>query len=150
MRDEAPAWADWAEATTTPTRGLGDGPGFGPVGKQRSTLLTIVLFVLTLSFSSLYWFAVVHRELRRHSGVGLGGTLAFVVTFFFFPVMPFLTSSEIGAVRSRAGRPAQVSGLTGLWVVPGALLLVLPLVWFVRTNRALNDYWAGFGATSGR
>lgn len=46
----------------------------------------------------------------------------------------------------RAGRPAPVSGWTGLWVWPGILLLVLPIVWFVQTNNALNAYWRSLGA----
>ena len=41
----------------------------------------------------------------------------------------------------RRGQEPPVSGLTGLWVLPGFLLLVLPVVWFVKTNGALNAYW---------
>ena len=36
--------------------------------------------------------------------------------------------------------------LTGLWVFPGILLLVGPVIWFVLTNRALNGYWRSAGA----
>jgi hypothetical protein len=38
-----------------------------------------------------------------------------------------------------------VSGATGLWYFPGMFILVGPLVWFVKTNGALNAYWRAHG-----
>jgi hypothetical protein len=35
--------------------------------------------------------------------------------------------------------------MTGLWYFPGVLILVGPIVWFVKTNGALNDYWRSQG-----
>ncbi|GAB2640648.1 hypothetical protein GCM10027270_31590 [Nocardioides ginkgobilobae] len=39
-----------------------------------------------------------------------------------------------------------VSGATGLWYFPGMFILVGPIIWFVKTNGALNDYWKSLGA----
>ena len=39
-----------------------------------------------------------------------------------------------------------MSGLTGLWYFPGMLILIGPIVWFVKTNGALNNYWRSMGA----
>ncbi len=36
--------------------------------------------------------------------------------------------------------------MTGLWYFPGSLILVGPIIWFVKTNNALNDYWRSVGA----
>jgi hypothetical protein len=41
---------------------------------------------------------------------------------------------------------APVSGVTGLWYFPGIFLLVGPLIWFIKTNGALNAYWRSVGA----
>lgn len=117
----------------------------GPVGKVRGTGAVIALYMVTLGIYGLVWHYKVHAELKRHTGFGLGGGVALLLTFFVGFVMPFLTSSEVGGLYERAGRPKPVSGATGLWVVPGFLLLVLPFVWIVKTNGALNDYWRSVG-----
>ena len=36
---------------------------------------------------------------------------------------------------------------SGLWVFPGIFLIVGPIIWFVKTNGALNSYWESLGAT---
>jgi hypothetical protein len=118
----------------------------GPVGNVRSTGICILLCIVTLGIYGLVWYFMVHDEMRRHSGAGLGGVLALVIAIFFGIVMPFLTSNEVGGLYERAGRPARVTALTGLWYFPGMLILVGPIVWFVKTNAALNDYWRGLGA----
>jgi hypothetical protein len=80
------------------------------------------------------------------SKLGIGGVLALVLSFFVGFASPFLLSHEVGGLYERTGRPQPVSGLTGLWCYPGFLLLVGPIVWFVKTNGALNDYWRSVGA----
>lgn len=106
----------------------------------------MLLFVVTFGIYGLYWNYVVHDEMRRHKGQGLGGGLALVLSFFNTIVMPYLTSQEVGEMYERRGQHRPVSGATGLWYFPGCLLLVGPLVWFVKTNGALNDYWRSVGA----
>ncbi len=122
-------------------------PPFGPVGRVRGTGITILLFVVTFGIYGLFWYYTVHDEMKRHTGTGLGGPLALLIAFFAGIVSPFITSSEVGGLYERAGRPAPVSGTTGLWSFPGIFLIVGPLVWFVKTNGALNDYWRSLGAT---
>lgn len=118
----------------------------GPVGKVRSTGTCILLAVVTLGIYSIVWFYKTHSEMKAHSGNGIGGGLALVLTLFVGIVMPFLTSSEVGNLHQRAGRAAPVSGATGLWYFPGTFILVGPIVWFVKTNGALNDHWRSLGA----
>lgn len=120
------------------------------VGKVRSTGLGILLFVVTFGIYGLVWWYLVHEDMKRHSGQGLGGglalVLAFVTLYVSVPVAPFFTSDEVGKLYERIGRPAPVSALTGLWYFPGLFLIFLPIVWFVKTNGALNDYWRSYGA----
>ena len=122
-------------------------PGHGPVGKVRSTGVCILLAIVTLGIYQYVWFFSVHDEMKRHRGVGLGGGIALVLTFLVGIVMPYITSSEVGQLYEGRGQAKPVSGLTGLWYFPGIFLLVGPIVWFVKTNGAINAYWRSLGAT---
>jgi hypothetical protein len=117
----------------------------GPVGKVRSTGVCILLSIVTLGIYQLVWYYSTHEEMKRHSGQGMGGGLALVLAFFVGIVMPYLSSSEIGELYERRGLRKPVSGATGLWYFPGILILVGPLVWFIKTNGALNAYWRSLG-----
>lgn len=118
-------------------------PAPGPAGHVRSTGTGIVLFIVTLGIYGLVWYYKVHSEMKAHSGEGLGGGLALLLGFFVSFVMVFLTPMEVGRLYERRGQQAPVSGLTGLWIL---LPLVGGIIWFVKTNGALNDYWSSLGA----
>jgi hypothetical protein len=120
--------------------------GAAPIGQVRSTGICILLTIVTFGIYPLYWWFKVHEEMKRHTGNGLGGGVALLLAFFVGFVMPYITSSEVGGLSTRRGQQPKVTGLTGLWYFPGALILVGPLVWFVKTNGALNDYWRSVGA----
>jgi len=107
----------------------------------------MLLFVVTFGIYGLYWYFVTHDEMKRHSGTGLGGGIALLIAFFVGIVSPFIVSSEVGGLYARRGQAPPVTGATGLWYMPGALLVVLPIVWFVKTNGALNAYWRSLGAS---
>lgn len=121
-------------------------PGAGSLGKVRGTGMCILLLIVTLGFYSLYWFYSTHEEMKRHSNQGLGGPVALILAFFVGFVMPYITSNEVGGLYERQGRARPVSAATGLWYFPGMLILIGPIVWFVKTNGALNDYWKSMGA----
>jgi Zn-dependent protease len=116
----------------------------GPVGTVRSTGTCILLFIVTLGFYGLYWYFKSHDEMKRYSGEGIGGGLALLIGFFLGVVMAFLSPMEVGKLYERRGQPAPVSALTGLWIL---LPLLGVIVWFVKTNGALNDYWRSAGAS---
>lgn len=115
-------------------------------GKIRGTGICILLTCLTLGIYPIVWYYQVHEEMKRHSGNGMGGGLALVLAIFVGIAMPYITSSEVGGLYERRGQRKPVSGATGLWYFPGVLLLVGPLVWFIKTNGALNSYWRSLGA----
>jgi hypothetical protein len=122
------------------------GPPSGPLGKVRGTGMVVLLTIVTLGIYSLVYYYSVHEEMKRHSGDGLGGVLALVLSFFIGFASPFLLSKEVGDLYERQGRTAPVSAVTGLWVIPGFLILVGPFVWLIKTNGALNAYWRALGA----
>jgi len=115
------------------------------VGKVRPTGLAMLLFVVTFGIYGLVWWYLVHDEMKRHSGQGIGGLVALILAFFVSPAAAFFTSDEVGKLYERAGQPARVTAVTGLWYFPGIFLVFLPIVWFVKTNGALNDYWRAHG-----
>ncbi len=121
-------------------------PPSGPIGRVRGTGVAILLCVVTLGIYSLVWYYSVHEEMKRHTGNGLGGGLGLVLAIFVGFVSPFVVSSEVGNLYERMGWAKPVSGTTGLWYLPGVFILVGPIVWFVKTNGALNAYWRSLGA----
>ncbi len=124
-------------------------PRSGPLGKIRGTWGCIGLSIITLGLYTWYWYAKTHEEMKLHTGEGIGGAWALliaVVSTFTLPVIPFLTSHEVGRLYERAGRTKPVSALTGLWFLLLGWILVGAIIWFVNTNNALNDYWRAVGA----
>jgi hypothetical protein len=118
----------------------------GPIGQIRPTGLTILLFFVTLGIWGFIYYYQTHEEMKRHSGEGVGGVIALVIAIIFGLINPYLLSHEVGQLYERRGQEKPVSAITGLWFFPGIFILVGPFIWFVQTNRALNDYWASLGA----
>jgi hypothetical protein len=135
--DAAPAYA------APPPGQLGQ---LGPVGKVRGTGFGILLYIVTFGIYGIYWWYATHEEMKRHTNTGLGGVVALLLAIFIGIVMPYITSSEVGNLRERSGQEKRVGAATGLWFFPGALILIGPFVWFIKTNGALNDYWKSMGA----
>lgn len=134
----------YAPMPSTPASAA-SGPPVGELGRMRPTGLTILLFFVTLGIWGFVYYYQVHEEMKRHSGQGLGGVWALVLSILFGLVSPFLLSNEVGGLYRRRGQEAPVSAVTGLWFFPGILILVGPFVWFVQTNNALNAYWRSLG-----
>ena len=118
----------------------------GPIGKVRGTGVAILLLIVTLGFYSIYYYYATHEEMKRHSGQGVGGVVGLLLSIFVGIVSPYLLSHEVGDLYERRGQAKPVSAATGLWVFPGLFLVVGPIIWFVKTNGALNAYWRSLGA----
>ncbi len=114
---------------------------------MRDTGTCILLTIVTLGFYTWYWYYKTHEEMRQHTGQGIGGGIALLLAIFVSIVMPFLSSNEVGSLYERRGQAKPVSAVTGLWfLLLGWFFLVGAIVWFVKTNGALNDYWRSLGA----
>ena len=118
----------------------------GEVGKLRGPGACIGLMIITFGIYGLFWYYNTHEEMKRLSGQGLGGALALVIAIVFGLASPYLASNEVGALYERRGQAKPVTALTGLWYFPGIFIIVGPIVWFVKTNGALNAYWRSLGA----
>lgn len=115
----------------------------GEVGKVRGLGVTILLTIVTFGIYTLVWYYQTSKEMKAHSGAGLGGPIALLIAIFAGIASPFISSHEVGQLYSRRGQQAPVSALTGLWII---LPLLGILVWYVKTNGALNKYWQSLGA----
>jgi amino acid transporter len=113
----------------------------GPLGQPRGIGFGILLFIVTLGIYGLYWVYKTQEEMKQHTGEGLGGVLGLVVWILVSAVSAFVIPSEIGKMYQRDGRPAPMTGWTGLWLFPGIILVIPAIVWFVKVQGALNRYW---------
>jgi hypothetical protein len=113
----------------------------GPVGHRRNVLFVLLIGLVTLGIYTLYWAYKTHEEMKQHTGDGLGGVLGLVVWILVSPVSAFVIPSEIGKMYNRAGRASPVTGWTGLWFFPFGILIIPLIVWFVKVQGALNQYW---------
>ena len=113
----------------------------GPLGRSRGPLFVILISILTLGIYYLYWVYKNHEEIKEHSGQGIGGVLGLVIAIVVGFVTPFVLPSEIRKMYEQDGRESRVNGWTGLWATLGILILVGPIVWFVKVQGALNRYW---------
>ena len=113
----------------------------GPLGQPRGIGFGILLFIITFGIYSLYWVFKTQEEMKQHTGEGLGGVLGLVIWLVVNAVSAFVIPSEVGKMYKKDGREPPMTGWTGLWLFPGAILLIPAIVWFVKVQGALNRYW---------
>ena len=118
----------------------------GPLGSPRGIGFGILLFIVTIGFYSWYWVFKSQEEIKQHSGEGIGGVVGLVIWILLSVVSAFVIPSEVGKMYKKDGQEPPVTGWTGLWLFPGAILIIPAIVWFVKVQGALNRYWAGKGA----
>ena len=85
------------------------------------------------------------EELKRWSGEGLGGVVYAVITVLFSPVTMFMMANEVEQLYRKEGRQPPITTLWGLWFL---LPLIGNLIWYVRIQHAINDYWTSHGQTN--
>jgi hypothetical protein len=117
--------------------------GEGPPGEIRSIGTCILLAVVTLGIYTLVWTYRTQDEIKQHSGIGVGGGVGLLIYILVSPVTYFLVASDVDALHRRRGWNSPVSVLLGLWIL---LPLVGQIVWFVKVQGALNEYWTQVGA----
>jgi Domain of unknown function (DUF4234) len=120
----------------------------GPPGKRRGILFVLLISLITIGIYTIYWAYKTHEELKQHTGEGLGGVLGLVIWIILNPVSAFVIPSEIGKMYNRAGRASPVTGWTGLWLFPFGILIIPAIVWFVKVQGSLNQYWQSQPAAS--
>ena len=113
----------------------------GPLGQPRGIGFGILLYIITLGIYGWYWAFKTQDEMKQRTGEGLDGVLGLVIWILLTPVSAFVIPSEIGKMYEKDGKLAPMTGWTGLWLFPGAILIIPAIVWFVKVQGALNRYW---------
>lgn len=116
----------------------------GPLGKPRSIALVIILTIVTFGIWSFVWSFQNGEELKRHTGTGVGGVGYLFITLFISPVTMFLMASEVEQLYRREGKEPPITTIWGLWFL---LPLIGHIIWYVRIQRSLNEYWTSHGST---
>ena len=120
----------------------------GPLGRPRGVGFGILLFIVTFGLYGWYWAYKTQEEMRQRTGEGLGGVVGLVIWILISPVSAFVIPSEIGKMYAKDGREPPVTGWTGLWLFPFGFLIVTAILWFVKVQGALNDYWESAAASA--
>jgi hypothetical protein len=118
--------------------------GAGPLGKPRSVFMVIVLSIVTFGIWTIVWSYQNGDELKRHNNTGLGGVAYLFITLLISPVTMFLMASEVEQMYRKKGIEPPITTIWGLWFL---LPLIGNIIWYVRIQHALNDYWTTAGST---
>ena len=114
----------------------------GPLGQPRSIGVSILLAIVTIGIYTFVWVYKTHNEVKRHSGIGVGGVVGVVIYILIAPVTFFIIPSEVRQMYEASGQQSPVRGIHGLWFL---LPLIGHVIWFIQVQGALNRYWASRG-----
>lgn len=111
----------------------------GPTGKERSWIVVLLLSIITLGIYALYWQYAMYKEMKEHSGNGLGGGLGLILAIVTGGlVSAFVLPNEVGQLYTRRGQEAPVSWMTAFWnLIP----LIGSFIWLAKTQNRVNEYW---------
>ena len=122
------------------------------LGKRRSTGLVILLSIVTCGIWTFVWSYQNGDELKRWSGKGLGGVgyLLMMLSQLLVPLVGgvitmFLLASEVEDLYRRDGREPRITTIWGLWFL---LPIIGNIIWYVRIQSAINEYWTAHGQTN--
>jgi hypothetical protein len=105
--------------------------------------LTILLTIVTCGIWGIFWTYHTSEELKKHNGDGLGGVLGIVVYLLLSVVLMFTIPNEVKNMYERDGRDSPVSAIWGLWFL---LPLIGNIIWYLKVQDALNEFWISKGA----
>jgi hypothetical protein len=117
----------------------------GPIGKPRSAGVTILLSIVTFGIWTFVWSYWNGEELKAYRRDGLGGLAYVLFTIFVSPVTMFVMANEVEKMYVEEGRAPLITTMWGLWFL---LPLIGNIIWYLRIQRALNEFWQARGATT--
>ena len=120
-------------------------PSHGPIGKPRSVGLTILVAIVTFGIWTWVWSYMNGEELKNYRRSGLGGVGYLLLTIIFVPVTMFLMANEVEQMYLDAGEHPRITTLWGLWFL---LPLIGNIIWYVRIQNAINEFWQARGGST--
>ena len=124
---------------TPPTESLDS-----PIGKPRSVGLTILVAIVTFGLWTWIWSYLNGEELKTYRRDGVGGVAFMLFTIFIVPVTMFLMANEVERMYTDAGEEPRITTMWGLWFL---LPLIGNIIWYVRIQNAINEFWQARGGT---
>ena len=118
--------------------------GRGQIGTPSAVGKTILLTIITLGIYGIIWLYRQHEDLKRYNGNGIGGVLAVVIALVFGIASPFILANEVQGLYEKDGQQAPIKTTAGFWVL---LPLVGMLIFYLKVQAAINDFWVARGAT---
>lgn len=115
----------------------------GPLGQPRNVVVCVLLAIVTLGIYTFVWVYKTQREVKDHADIGVGGGIGLLLYILVHIATYFLVASDVETLYRRRGHNPPVTVITGLWFL---LPLLGSLIWFVKVQTALNDYWTALGA----
>jgi hypothetical protein len=114
----------------------------GRIGTCTAPGKQILLTIVTFGIMAYVWTYRQHEEIKAFSGEGLGGGLGILTCMV--GLTPFLLSGEVDKnLYQRTGGPSPVSVTTGFYCF---IPFVGSILWYLKCQRAINDFWVGLGA----
>jgi len=110
--------------------------------------LVILLSIVTISVWTFLWVYRTTEDLKRYNGDGLGGVISVILHLFGVGniALMFVIPNEIRHMYEHDGRQSPVSAVWGLWFL---LPIIGWIIWYVKVQHALNDFWLSKGAQPG-
>jgi hypothetical protein len=108
--------------------------------------LTILLTIVTFGIWGIFWTYRNSEDLKRYNRDGLGGAIGVLLYLVFAVALMFTIPHEIEEMYRRDGRQSPVSTLLGLWFL---LPLIGNIIWYLKVQRALNEFWQSKGSRLG-
>jgi hypothetical protein len=105
--------------------------------------LTILLMIVTLGIWGFFWTYRTSEDLKKYNGDGLGGVLGVVIYLLLSVVLMFTIPNEVKNMYEREGREPKVTAIWGLWFL---LPLIGNIIWYLKVQSALNEFWQSKGA----
>ena len=119
-------------------------PSDTPIGTPRSVGLTILVSIVTFGIWTWVWSYMNGEELKNYRRDGLGGVAYLLFTIFIVPVTMFLMANEVEQMYRQAGEEPKITTLWGLWFL---LPLIGNIIWYVRIQNAINEFWQARGGS---
>ena len=113
-------------------------------GAFYSIGLVILLTIVTCGIWAILWSYRTNEDLKKYNRDGLGGVWGVVICILLAVVLMFTIPNEIKNTYERDGRESPVTPLWGLWFL---LPIIGNIIWYVKVQGALNDFWVSKGAS---
>lgn len=85
------------------------------------------------------------EEPKTYRRDGLGGVALLLLTIVISPVTLFAMANEVEQLYLDEGEQPRITTIWGFWFL---LPLIGNIIWYVRIQNAINEFWQARGGTT--